>query len=349
MPWTRPTLAQLVERISTDISGRLLDGAELAASSVLGVLARVTAGAVHLLHGFQAWMADQLFVDTAEAEYLDRHALIWSVTRKAAVRATGPVTFTGSDGVTIPAGTMLQSGDLLYVTDADVDIASGSATAEVTASSSGAASNLAAGAALTLAEPIAGAQSSATAGTGGITGGADEEADDALRARLLTRIQEPPQGGCASDYEAWALQVSGVTRAWVYPQRLGVGTVGLTFVMDNAPSIIPDAATVAAVQDHLDEVRPVTADVTVFAPSPVAVDISLSVSPDTAAVRAAIEAELSDLFARTAEPEGRLYLSQINEAVSIAPGEEDHVIHAPAADVVMGAGQIAVLGTITWS
>lgn len=351
MAWTRPSLDTLVDRITTDISGRLLDGEPVAPSSVLGVLARVMAGSVHLLHGFLAWAGRQLFVDTAEEEYLERHAAIWGLASKAATRATGAVVFAGTNSVVIPAGTMLQADDgQFYATTADATIASGTATAQVTAETSGAASNMEAGASLSLTEPIAGVQSSAVAGTDGITGGVDSEEDAALRSRLLARIQEPPQGGSASDYEAWALEVSGVTRVWVYPLRMGLGTVGLTFVMDNAEvSIIPDAETVAAVQAHLDEVRPVTADVTVFAPEAVALDMNIRLTPDTLAVRAAVQAELADLIDRVAEPEGTVLLSQINEAISIAPGEQDHVVLSPTADVVMGPGQIAVLGTITWS
>jgi uncharacterized phage protein gp47/JayE len=81
-----------------------------------------------------------------------------------------------------------------------------------------------------------------------VADGSDEESTDELRARLLARLQNPPHGGNATDYEAWAKEVSGVTRAWSYPLELGAGTVTVRFVRDDDASPIPDAGEVAAVQ-----------------------------------------------------------------------------------------------------
>src|SRR6478736_4591283 len=67
---------------------------------------------------------------------------------------------------------------------------------------------------------------------GDMTGGADTETDDQLRARVLFRIQQPPMGGDANDYVAWALAVPGVTRAWCSPLEMGMGTVTVRFMMD---------------------------------------------------------------------------------------------------------------------
>ena len=80
---------------------------------------------------------------------------------------------------------------------------------------------------LTLDSPIVGVNASANVTAGALTGGADAEDDDSLRARLLARIKEPPQGGSKADYVTWALEVPGVTRAWCYPEEMGDGTVTL--------------------------------------------------------------------------------------------------------------------------
>ncbi len=68
------------------------------------------------------------------------------------------------------------------------------------------------GAVLTLSIPIVGVTSEATVSSE-ITGGADELTDDQLREQLLERIQTPPNGGGPGDYEGWAKEVAGVTRA----------------------------------------------------------------------------------------------------------------------------------------
>ncbi|MDX9862130.1 MAG: hypothetical protein RBS99_14555, partial [Rhodospirillales bacterium] len=63
----------------------------------------------------------------------------------------------------------------------------------------------------------------------------------------------------------------------------------------------------------------------------------------------AIEAEIRDLLRREAEPGGTILLSHIREAISIAAGEYDHALAAPAADLAHDTGEIAVFGGITWS
>lgn len=349
MPFSRPTLQELVNRTLADAQTRL--GAdELIRREDLQVLARVLAGASHGLHGFIDWLSQQVIFDTAEAEFLERWSSIWGINRKAAAAAVGDVTITGATGTVVPAGTVLVRADgAEYETDAEVTLAGGTATAAVTALLAGQAGNAAAASVLTIATPIAGVNSTVAVTSSALTGGADIETDDDLRARLLARIQAPPHGGAQHDYVAWALEVAGVTRAWVYPAELGLGTVTVRFVRDDDASPIPDAGEVAAVQAHIDSLRPVTADVTVVAPIAVPLNFTIDIVPDTAAIRAAIEAELRDLLRREAAPGATILLSHIREAISLATGENDHILTAPAANVTHTTGQMATFGAITWA
>lgn len=351
MAFNRPTVTQLIDRAAADIEARLPGADARARRSNLGVIARVLAGAAHGLYGFLEWLSRQLMPDTAEVEYLDRWAAIWGVTRKAAATAKGNVTATGTNGIAIPAGSELQRADgTLYTTDAEATIATGTATVAVTAVDGGAAGNADANTTLTFFDPIVGINSQATVATGGLTAGTDIESDDDLRDRLLDRIQQPPHGGNSNDYIAWAKEVAGVTRAWVYPQELGLGTVTVRFTRDDDASIIPDAAEVAAVKTYIDARRPVTADLTVVAPIAVARNFTIqSLSPSTQAVKDAIAAELADLLRREAEPGGTILISHIREAISVAEDEYDHVLVSPTANVTHTTGQIATMGTITWT
>ncbi|HEU4708293.1 MAG TPA: baseplate J/gp47 family protein, partial [Methylophilaceae bacterium] len=205
-----------------------------------------------------------------------------------------------------------------------------------------------AGSTLSLSSPITGLNSDATVGVDGLSGGTDQEDDASLRARLISRIQQPPHGGAKFDYETWAKEVAGVTRAWVYPNELGLGTVVVRFVRDDDASIIPDAGEVTTVQDYIDARRPVTADVTVVAPTAVPLDFTIELTPNTSTVKAAVQAELEDLLKREAEPGGTILLSHIREAISIAAGEENYTMSSPSADVTHSTGEIATMGTITW-
>jgi uncharacterized phage protein gp47/JayE len=353
MAFNRPTLSELVDRIKADLGTRIVGSATVLRRSVIAAISVVMAGAVHLCYGFIEYMTKQMFADTAEDEFLERHASIYGVARNAATFADGPVVFTGTNGTEIPAGTLMQRADgIQYATDAIGTISSGTVTVQVTCLTAGETGNLEAAQAVTLVSPISGVTSEGAVDTDGLTGGADEEDNDGLRERLLAKIQEPPHGGNANDYEQWAKEVNGVTRVWVYPSQYGDGTVGVAFVRDDdTPSIIPSVGEVADVQAYIDVLAPVTADVTVWAPTSQALNLTINLDgvSDTAAVKAAIEAELKDLIRREAEPAGTLLISHIREAISSAAGEDDHVLTTPTTNQTASAGAIFELGTITWT
>jgi uncharacterized phage protein gp47/JayE len=303
------------------------------------------------LHGHLVWLSRQLFPDTAESEYLLKWAAIWGLEKTASVEATGDLVITGTNGSTCPIGTLWEdAAGIEYEQDTAGTIAGGTDTVTVTAVEGGADGNQSSGATLSLVSPVSGIDTDGTVTGSGLTQGTDEETDAELLARLLLRLQNPPSGGGPGDYESWALEVSGVTRAWEIPNGDGTGTVVLYFVRDNdTPSIIPDASEISTVQDYLDAAAPVTADVNVYAPTESTLDFTISVTPDTSAIRSAVEDELEDLILRKGEADGcTIYLSQINEAISIATGEEDHTLTNPTADQVYTTGYLPVMGTITW-
>jgi len=352
MPFSRPQLSELIQRAEADFETRLEGADARLRRSGLAVIARAHSGAVHGLYDFLSFIARQVMIDTAETEFLERWAGVWGVPRKAASFAEGPLNFTGQDTKVVPLGTQVRLADgALFATTAEATLASGTATAPARALLPGLDGNIEEGRVLSLAAPVEGVDSAVTAGIGGLTGGADEEDDVALRRRLLDRIQMPPAGGAAFDYVRWALEVPGVTRAWVSPLEMGPGSVTVRFMMDDTyPDGIPQPADKQAVLDHIFPLRPVTADL--FVEAPIARPLTFRIQglfPAAQAVRDAVEAELKDLIRREAVPDGTLLISHIREAISIAAGEFDHRLLAPTDDVAHGIGEIATFGTIEWS
>lgn len=302
-----------------------------------------------MLHGHISWASQQILPDTSEAEFLARQASIYNLERKTAAFALGQVDFTFSQGGELASGTRLRRSDgVEYEVILGISPAAGGIyTTSVRAISEGDVGNTDPGVTLSLLSPVAFVNQTAVVVT--MLSGVDAETDDRLRARLLERIQSPPHGGASHDYIAWALQVSEVTRAWVFPTYLGEGTVGITFTVDEDPDgLIPDAAKVLEVQEFIDEVRPVTAQPTVFAPIPIPLNPIIALLPNTPAVQAEVEASLLDLHRREAVPGGTLLVSHIREAISSAAGETDHVLVSPVADVGVNVGELSVLGEITW-
>lgn len=351
MPFERPTLQELVERALADVESRLPGADTKLRRGNLQVLPRVHAAAVHGLYGYLEFMARQAMPDSAEAEYLDRWAAVWGVLRRPAARATGSAAMNGTVGAVVPAGAIFRRNDnARFVASEEVIFSGISAEIPVIAEDAGDAGNTDAEAVISLVSPITGVTTVGAVAEDGLAGGADQEVDAVLLARLLRRIQEPPHGGAEADYITWALECTGVTRAYAQGGRFGAGTVGVTFLMDDAESgPIPTPDDVARVQEYIDERRPVTAFVTVYALTPADLDFTIQLTPDTLAVRAAVEAELADLILREALPEGTLLISHIREAISIAAGETDHALTSPTEDATAGAGEVFVMGAITWT
>ncbi|MFK0090933.1 baseplate J/gp47 family protein [Pseudomonas sp. NPDC090755] len=350
MPFARPTLTELITRVTTDISSRItgVDSAVLR-RSLLGIIGQSEAGAVHLLYGYLDWIAKQSIIDTSTGDYLKRWAAIWKVTPKTAGFAVGGVGFSGVVGSTILDGTIVQRQDgVQYKVLGDSVFTGPTLVVSVQAIEAGEAGNFDTGLPIFLLSPISGVQSTGTTATK-LEGGVDAESDERLLARLLAKIQQPPHGGASFDYEQWALEVTGVTRVWVYPRQLGAGTVSVLFVCDEDVSIIPGPAKVAEVQAYINARAPVTAEVFVVAPVADPLDLSIKLSPNTVAVQNAVRAEVADLIERDAAPGGLILISRLREAVSLAAGEENNQIVTPTVDVPHAIGHMATLGTITFS
>ncbi len=351
MPITRPTLSDIVARMTTDIQTAAGLATPLLPNSLLRTLAKVAAGGIHMLYGYIQYFSRQTFPDTAESAYLDRWASVWGVTREAATYAACTLTVTGVDTSAIPAGTLwISASGIEYASDADAVI-DGATAVPVTATTAGAMGTPIAGDTPGLVAPVAGVDASATVAALGITNGVDTESDAALLTRLLARIQTPPQGGALTDYVAWARTVAGVTRAWAYPGMYGAGSVGVTFVCDGQMGgPIPSGGTVTEVQTAIDALRPVTAAVTVFAPtaSPVAFTIT-GLSGASADVKAAIAAALQSYVEESGFPASVLLLTRFIMEIAENSQGADFELTIPAANFVVGAGQIATMGAITWA
>ncbi|MEX2450376.1 MAG: baseplate J/gp47 family protein [Rhodospirillales bacterium] len=356
MPFSRPTLSELIERTGANLEANM-EGADSALRrSNINVFSRVLAMLAHPLYAFIAYVSKQRMTLTADAEELDSHGTDWGITRIASVFAAGTVNFTGANGTIIPADTLLLRGDgVEYLVDGDTTVTGGTATASVTARLPGAVANAEAAVVISLAAPIAGINTEGVVASGGIIGGLDEEDDETYRARILDRKRQPPHGGAAFDYIKWAKETAvigpKITRIWVAPLEMGDGTVTIRFMMDEEyEDGIPQAADLTDVKDYIDTQRPVTVkQLYVVAPIADVMDPTFSVlTPNTAAVQAAIAAELKDLLVREAEPGGTILISHIREAISIAAGENNYVLDSPSADIEPETGHIVTLGTPSW-
>lgn len=344
MPFETPSLPVLVDRTQSDLASDTLRRSDAQ------VLARTLAGTAYGLYGYLDWIAEQILPDRADEETLERIAqLRLTQPRNPAQSASGAASFPAVAGAVVDSETVLQAADgRTYRVTTNVTTVAGLNTAAVEAVDAGTLGNADAGLVLTLVQPVAGVTNSFTVLAPGLTGGIAQESIESLRARVIRSYRVIPHGGSAADYETWALEVPGVTRAWCRGNYVGPGTVGLFVMRDGDTEPVPNPAQLAEVKAYIDPLRPVTAELYVLAPVEVPVAYSIHPVPDTTAVRAAIQAQLIDLHDREAGLGETLLLTHIAQAISGASGETDHDLVSPVADVPAGINQLLTFGGITW-
>jgi uncharacterized phage protein gp47/JayE len=363
MPWSTPSLKQVRSLVRDSIAASLPGADANVPNSVLRVISDAMGALCQLTLQYIDWLALQLLPDTAETVWLDRHGHIWltnadgSTGRKLATLATGTADFVTANGsVAVPSGTQLSYGGtaFLYQTTADIltDPTGVPTTAPIAALDPGSLGNLDPGTTLAVVTPLTGSIDTVTVDA--LTGGTDDETDDELRARVLRRIRQPPMGGDATDYEAWALAVPGVTRAWCAPMEMGIGTASVRFMMDDLRASnggFPLQTDIDAVSAYLDTVRPVTVkECYVLAPLKEPIDFDIAnLNPDTTAVRAAIEQAILDMLFQYATPGQTIFAAWKFAAVMSAPGVISFDMTTVEDDIMPDNGHMATLGDIYYS
>lgn len=317
--------------------------------SMLGVIAKALSGAVDGLYERIDGVAKDIIYTTARKPALIRSAGIWGKTLKAPSPASAIVEFTGGIATLAEGAILARADGIQYQLQLDVTLIDGTGLGEVVCLSGGAMTTLTDGTVLTLTQPVAGISTEAVVQAYDLTPGADIETPAELLVRLLERIRETPQGGAAADYKNWALSVAGVTRAWTVPGWNGAGTVGVLFMCDDRDDPVPLGGDVIAVQAAIDAERPVAAISYAVAPTAAPLDFTITLMPTSAALEAAVQAQLANLIATEAEPTGyTLPLTHIWAAVQAAIGNGTFTMTSPLADVVTPAGTITTMGAITW-
>lgn len=152
---------------------------------------------------------ERMFVDNLTGAELDAYISDrCGLTRRAATRATGTVTFTGNDGILVPQGTKVAAGDKVFVTLYGDTIKGTTVDIDVQAVQVG---NIGYVAASTIDKII-----TQTVGITGVTNkeamvsGMDEEPDNSYRARYRWYLQHFSYNLNDDTIRLWASEVEGV-------------------------------------------------------------------------------------------------------------------------------------------
>lgn len=368
MPWATPTLDTLRSLNRDNVTSQLNSG-PMIPNSVERVMADSNAGLAYLTLLYLNWLALQIMPDTAESDFLSRFADIWQpggTGKKPATFASGVVNFSGINGTVVPINSLLNAvvingATVLFKTTAAITLGAGPTPANFIALTAGA-TQLVVNSLLTLNVGISGVNGAAVIVS--IADGIDAETDDALRVRVLNRIQQPPVGGDAQDYVGWVMATPGVnvTRAWCSPLEMGIGTISIRFMTDDTINNIvgfPSSADILTVQNYLDTKRPVAIkDRFVLSPIPEPINFTISnLSPDSVAVRSAIAKGVAAMLYSRAAPAHAvngveqaattIYAAWVSEAIAEVAGVNTFTLTMADHPMPFGAS-LAVLGTIVY-
>ncbi|BDZ30636.1 baseplate J/gp47 family protein [Lactiplantibacillus sp. WILCCON 0030] len=248
----------------------------------------------------------QSYVMTASGEFLDYRAAERGTTRQSATATQATAKFTDSTGQPV---TSVHVGDqfaslgaepVFYHVTAVNDDLSGILTADVT----GTTPNSYRGQIL----PVTPNDSLSWAEITDVPVPArDAETDDHLRKRLLLPDSSIAYGGNVADYQDMLSKITDVGAGQIYPAWQGGGTVKLVILNNDLRAA--SAGLIHSVKEQIDPAEatsegyglaPIGHNVTVVAPTELAINVASTIEVDSqitiAAVQAQIEAGISDYF-----------------------------------------------------
>lgn len=327
-------------------------GLDAGAGGDLAVRFYAVAAQIYALYLQADWTEKQCFPQTAAGEYLDYHAALRGIERKGASKAVGTLRFSVGTAapadLTVPVGTVCMTAGLVrFETTEDAVLSAGELYVDVPASAveAGAAGNAAPGTILTMA--VAPTGIAACTNPAAFSGGADDEDDEALRARVLETYRRLANGANAAFYYQKAMSFEEVACATVVPRARGVGTVDV-YISTQAGT--PEQELIERVQASLNEMREIAVDVQVLAPTTRAVDVSVSVrvadNYDSETVLERVRTGLTSWF--SGQRLGKdVLLAQLGAVVYSVDGVENYAFSAPAADVTVDESVLPTLGSLT--
>lgn len=305
---------------------------------------------------------DNWSLDTAAGIYLDEKAKDYGMTRHYAQYATGLVTFTGTDGTTIPGGTIVAALDygVRFVTQESTIISQGTATVAATCLVTGPVGNVPEDSVTQIADQLQGVTS--VNNEAAFSGGVDREDDDNSRMRIYFKIRYPATSGNVYHYQQWATEVSGVGAVKVFPLWDGPGTVKVSVLDANGDPANEDL--IDDVQAYIDPTpqqtgegqAPVGALVTVTTATAKPVNVSATVTLGSTGNLETVKAGFTEAL--------KAYFQQIaydGETVSVSPARVGNLLFAVqgvvdyanltlnggTAAVTIGEEEVLQVGTIT--
>ena len=280
-----------------------------------------------------------IFPATSYGEYLDAHATVRGMSRRAATAASGDLTITGSASTVIPAGSVFSTASanaedpsISYQTLEEATIpSSGEVTVTVQCTQTGTVGNTSENTIILISSRITGITS--VTNPEAITGGTDVETDESLRARIAEYDQTQGESytGNVSDYKRWAMSVDGVGTATVIPANDDTGLVTIVLLDSNGDPATEQLC--EAVYNYImspdnpdGRLAPINAYLEVEPPETVAITIQATVELEDETtldrIKSAYKTALTN-YMPEAEDEGEIKYTRVAAILSAVEGVND--------------------------
>jgi uncharacterized phage protein gp47/JayE len=337
---------------------------DFSSSSVIGVILAAIASAIDELNTAISVAQQQAYLKTATGTNLDNKAADFGITRKQATYAKWTFVATkqspSTQVITIPAGSVITTvpspnqPPITFTVDTDTQLPVGSTSVNipVTCQQAGSIGNIATGTQLLWGSAVPGIDGVQFVDSSTGIPGIDTETDDQLRARALNSFRGLSIS-TADWYKSTAESVTGVQSALVVPQGRGPGTVDIYIVSTN--NTIPSSTLISTVQSVIDAGRVITDDAKVFAPSPITINVTMSIKAsngyDPNAVAQQVQQAITNYINNLGiggGPNGVLYVSQLQAvALGVTGVANAPAPTTPTSDIAFTSSQLPIAGTIT--
>lgn len=302
---------------------------------------------------------NKLNADNLSGEELDRFVKQRKgITRKAATYAVGIVTVTGNG--TVAAGDLFETENGVQFEATETVTVQETADVPIISKTAGNAGIVGAG---TINEmPITLEGISSCTNNEPTADGYDAESDEALRERYYLALRTPTSSGNKAAYRNWALEVSGVGDAQVYPLGHDDGTVDVVIIDDQMKPA--STSLVAEVQNYIDPSSegkglgeaPIGAKCYVSAATAAEINltgkITLQSGASSTSVEAAIKAAVEDYLAEIAFTSSAVSYAHIVSEITQAEGvldAENLKVNEGTANISVADRYVAVLGTVVFT
>lgn len=293
------------------------------------------------------------FADTSYGPFLELRVGEVGLFRKPATFAIGKVKMSGADGTVIPIGTIVTTDEevpLEFETTTAGTISGGFIIVDARCRTAGTIGNVAPG----LIKIVKGdlASSVGVVNEEVFYDGFDIETDADLLKRYQERTKLPYASGTAQDYKKWALEIPGISDCKVFPLWQGNRTVKIVLISPNKRT--PSANMITQAINHIEEMRPIDADVTIVGATEVQIDVDVKITlTSTGTLEKAIQeaqAEITKYLSLLAFVDTVVRIARIGDNILNCPSildYQDLKINLQTGNIQVTDEQIPVLGRLT--